>query len=130
MGPQSGQRGALVQAAVRGAGLGRLGGAGAGLSRLGGAGVASSAAPTAVTMTRASVTMMVSMLWLLTLETVTGDHVWPLRSRFQQFHQPGVPGLAAPRAADIQDTLSPTARKDGIILPKNMFAVSFYTQTH
>lgn len=61
MGPQSGQRGALLQAAVRGAGLGRLGGAGAGLGTLGGAGAGSSAAPTAVTMTRVSVTL-VSML--------------------------------------------------------------------
>ena len=111
MGPQSGQRGALLQAAVRGAGLGRLGGAGAGLGTLGGAG--SSAAPTAVTMTRVSVTL-VSMLWLLPLVPVTGDHVWTLRSRFRQFHQPGVPGLAAPRAADTQDTLSATtARKNG-----------------
>ena len=71
MGPQSGQRGALLQAAVRGAGLGSLagagaglgtlGGAGAGLGTLGGAGAGSSAAPTAVTITRVSVTM-VSML--------------------------------------------------------------------
>ena len=59
MGPQSGQRGAWLQAAVRGAGLGTLGGAGAGLGTPVGAG--SSAAPTAVTITRVSVTL-VSML--------------------------------------------------------------------